>query len=260
MINLIRADLFKMRKSNSIKILFLLCCISAFIMYEVCKELSKGNLGSDIVGFGSFVTDFQMISLVSVIFISIFICNDFDNKTIQDSISTGHSRASILICKTISYYISILIFLLPYMIITIVGVCSNNTFESFLPSVFQNIIKNESGVTFDSAVFLKIFLIYITMTIVYASQISISILLAFLFKRPVIVISLGYVLNASIAQIVNIDKLSDLFKLTPYGVDYSKLTLDASLSVYSNFISISLIFMAIILILSYISFKRAEIK
>lgn len=48
--------------------------------------------------------------------------------------------------------------------------------------------------------------------------------------------------------------------LTPYGVDYSKLTLDASLSVYSNFISISLIFMAIILILSYISFKRAEIK
>ena len=50
MINLIRADLFKMRKSNSIKILFLLCCISAFIMYEVCKELSKGNLGSDIVG------------------------------------------------------------------------------------------------------------------------------------------------------------------------------------------------------------------
>ena len=236
MINLIRADLFKMRKSNSIKILFLLCCISAFIMYEVCKELSKGNLGSDIVGFGSFVTDFQMISLVSVIFISI------------------------LICKTISYYISILIFLLPYMVITIVGVCSNNTFESFLPSVFQNIIKNESGVTFDSAVFLKIFLIYITMTIVYASQISISILLAFLFKRPVIVISLGYVLNASIAQIVNIDKLSDLFKLTPYGVDYSKLTLDASLSVYSNFISISLIFMAIILILSYISFKRTEIK
>ena len=109
MINLIRADLFKMRKSNSIKILFLLCCISAFIMYEVCKELSKGNLGSDIVGFGSFVTDFQMISLVSVIFISIFICNDFDNKTIQDSISTGHSRASILICKTISYYISILL-------------------------------------------------------------------------------------------------------------------------------------------------------
>lgn len=260
MFNLIRADLYQMRKSKSIKILFLLCCISAAIMYVVCKQLTEGNLGTDIIGFGSFVTDFQMISLVSVIFISIFICNDFDNKTIHDSISSGYSRSSIVICKTITYYISILLFLLPYMVVAIIGICSGDSFESFLPSVFQNIMKYKSGISFNSTIFFKILAIYLTMSIVYASQISISVLIAFAVKKPIIVISLGYIINAAIAQIVNIDNFSDLFKLTPFGVDYSKLTLDASTSVYGSFIITSMIFMLIMIILSYISFRKAEIK
>ena len=107
MFNLIKADLYKMRKTKSIKILFLLCCISATLMSVISYQLTNGNLSHDIIGIGSFFTDFQMISLVSVIFISLFICNDFDNKTIHDSISTGYSRSSIIICKTITYFISI---------------------------------------------------------------------------------------------------------------------------------------------------------
>ena len=116
MFNLIKADLYKMRKTKSIKILFLLCCISSTLMSVISYQLTNVNLSHDIIGIGSFFTDFQMISLVSVIFISLFICNDFDNKTIHDSISTGYSRSSIIICKTITYFISILIFLLPYVI------------------------------------------------------------------------------------------------------------------------------------------------
>ena len=146
------------------------------------------------------------------------------------------------------------------MVVTIIGVCSGNSFESFLPSVFQNIMKYESGATFDATIFFKILAIYLTMSIVYASQISVSILIAFAVKKPIIVISLGYIINASIAQIVNIDSFSDLFKLTPFGVDYSKLTLDASTSVYGNFIGISIIFMLLMIILSYISFRKSEIK
>ena len=72
--------------------------------------------------------------------------------------------------------------------------------------------------------------------------------------------SLGYIINTTIAQLVKLDKLSDIFKLTPSGVDYSKLTLEAGASVYGNFILISVIFMAIMMILSYLSFRKAEIK
>ena len=106
MFNLIKADLYKMRKTKSIKILFLLCCISSTLMSVISYQLTNVNLSHDIIGIGSFFTDFQMISLVSVIFISLFICNDFDNKTIHDSISTGYSRSSIIICKTITYFIN----------------------------------------------------------------------------------------------------------------------------------------------------------
>lgn len=260
MFNLIKADLYKMRKTKSIKILFLLCCISATLMSVISYQLANVNLSHDIIGIGSFFTDFQMISLVSVIFISLFICNDFDNKTIHDSISTGYSRSSIIICKTITYFISILIFLLPYVIAAIVGMCSNYSFETFLPSVFQNIMKNENGTAFDFNIFLKIIAIWFTMAIVYASQISISIFLAFSIRKSVIVISLGYIFNAAIAQIINIDAASDFFSKTPFGVDYSKLTLNADSSVFFNFIGISLVFLVIMMLLSYLFFRKAEIK
>jgi len=253
MFNLIKADLYKMRKTKSIKILFLLCCISATLMSVISYQLTNGNLSHDIIGIGSFFTDFQMISLVSVIFISLFICNDFDNKTIHDSISTGYSRSSIIICKTI-------IFLLPDVIAAIVGMCSNYSFETFLPSVFQNIMKNENGTAFDFNIFLKIIAIWFTMAIVYASQISISIFLAFSIRKSVIVISLGYIFNAAIAQIINIDAASDFFSKTPFGVDYSKLTLNANASVFFNFIGISLVFLVIMMLLSYLFFRKAEIK
>ena len=237
MFNLIKADLYKMRKTKSIKILFLLCCISSTLMSVISYQLTNVNLSHDIIGIGSFFTDFQMISLVSVIFISLFICNDFDNN-----------------------FISILIFLLPYVIAAIVGMCSNYSFETFLPSVFQNIMKNENGTAFDFNIFLKIIAIWFTMAIVYASQISISIFLAFSIQKSVIVISLGYIFNAAIAQIINIDAASDFFSKTPFGVDYSKLTLNADSSVFFNFIGISLVFLAIMMILSYLFFRKAEIK
>ena len=260
MINLIRADLYKLRKSTSIKVLFVLCCIAAGIMYVVSNQLTEGNLSHDIVGFGAFVTDFQMISLASIVFISMFICSDFDNKTIHDSISSGYSRGSIVVCKTITYFISVLIFLLPYVAVSIIGICSGNSFEAFLPSVFQSIMKNDAEISFSFVVILKIICIWITMAILYASQMSISLHIAFSIRKSVILMSLGYIINAGIAQLVNIDKLSNIFKFTPFGVDYSKLTLEAGTSVYGNFIFISLIFMAIMVILSYLAFKKAEIK
>ena len=66
MFNLIKADLYKMRKTKSIKILFLLCCISSTLMSVISYQLTNVNLSHDIIGIGSFFTDFQMISLVSV--------------------------------------------------------------------------------------------------------------------------------------------------------------------------------------------------
>ena len=260
MFNLIKADLYKLKKSTSIKVLFILCCIAAIIMYVISNQLTEGNLSYDIVGFGAFVTDFQMITLASVVFIAMFICSDFDNKTVHDCISSGYSRVSIVICKTISYFISVLIFLMPYAIVSIVGICSGNSFEAFLPSVFQSIMKNDAEISFSFMVLLKIICIWITIAIVYASQISICLIIAFSIRKSVIVMSLGYIINTTIAQLVKLDKLSDIFKLTPFGVDYSKLTLEAGASVYGKFILTSVIFMAIIMILSYLSFRKAEIK
>ena len=75
-----------------------------------------------------------------------------------------------------------------------------------------------------------------------------------------IVISLGYIFNAAIAQIINIDAASDFFSKTPFGVDYSKLTLNADSSVFFNFIGISLVFLVIMMLLSYLFFRKAEIK
>ena len=59
MFNLIKADLYKMRKTKSIKILFLLSCISATLMSVISYQLTNGNLSHDIIGIGSFLLTFK---------------------------------------------------------------------------------------------------------------------------------------------------------------------------------------------------------
>ena len=96
MYNLILADLFKLRKSMTIKVLFIITIVSSVIMAMMAHMISQGKINSNMSGIGFMFSDVNMIGILGAVIAGVFICGDFDNKIINDAITNGCSRFAII--------------------------------------------------------------------------------------------------------------------------------------------------------------------
>jgi ABC-2 type transport system permease protein len=100
--------------------------------------------------------------------------------------------------------------------------------------------------------------------LVYAAQLSICVPLAFKLKKPVFVVAIYYGLTILFAQLTNLKDsngiLKDIFSFTPYGSNYTFLTIDSASGDILKAISVSLIYTAVILAVTFGGFRKSEIK
>lgn len=260
MFNLIRADLYKLGKSKAIKILFLISCFAAGAMTVISYFMTQKTVSGDLVGIGSLFTDFQMMTLLGSIIASSYICGDFENKTIQDAISCGTSRGTVILSKAIVYFIAVALMILPYSIFTGFAFVSGYEFTPFLPSVFLLTMANESGVTFSIPVLFKFLILMFTTVVIYGGQLSICVLMAFAFRKSVPVIGITYAISFSSVRLMSIPVCKTVLSYTPFGVEFTDLTLNAEMGAYIKAIAISIIFISFILAITYLLFRKSEVK
>jgi len=264
MFNLIHADLYSLRKSNAVRIAFCITCLTAAAMVIISYFMAKGSISSEISGNASALCDPMVMSMVGSLIAGIFICGDFQNKTIHDAIAGGCGRSTVLISKAISYFIVIAVMLLPYAIATVIAFATGSEFMPYLYTAFFDILANASGMDLTAEVFLKITAISVTLMIVYAAQLSICVLFSFLLKRPTLVVALGI---GSIMLITMVMGLGDDFEiiesilsLTPFAMNYPTISMEAAAGDLIKAISSSLGFILLILGVTYAGFRKAEIK
>lgn len=265
MLNLIQADLFKLYKSKAIKILFAMTTLSAVAMITIAYLIVQGKLDSEMSGIGFMFSDVNMISILGAVIAGTFICGDFDNKTIHSAIASGCSRSIVIISKAIVFFCAIAFILLPYVIITIIALISGAEFSMGAVAVgFLNIITLNAGVTFSLSEVGKLLAVMLTLIIVYISQLSVCIPLAFTIKKPVSVVGIYYGLTIFFAQMTGVREkfeiVDNIFAWMPYGGNYSFLTLDSVSRDMVKAIVISIIFITVMLVVSYRTFKKVEIK
>lgn len=265
MFNLIRADLFKLRKSTSIHISMAIVWLCAAAMTIISYLITQGHVGMEISGTASLFADAAMISIIGSVIAAIFICGDYENKIMNNAILGGSGRGTVVLAKSIVYFIMIALLVLPYGVVTVIAILSGYEFAApFVPSVFLELMANEAGMALSAAVILKLITITLTMMLVYASQLSISLLLAFVLKRPVFVVGLSVILSMLLAQATQlkdtIPLLGNILALTPFALGYPDLTLNAGAGDFINAIAVSLFFMAIMLVITYFTFRRSELK
>lgn len=265
MLNLIQADLFKLYKSKAIKILFAMTTLSAVAMTAIAYLIVQGKLDSGMSGIGFMFSDVNMISILGAVIAGTFICGDFDNKTIHSAIASGCSRSIVIISKAIVFSWTIAFILLPYVIITIIALISGAEFSMGAVAVgFLNIITSNAGATFSASEVWKLLAIMLTLMIVYISQLSVCIPLAFMIKKPVSVVGIYYGLTVFFAQMIEVREkfeiVDNIFKLVPYGGNYSLLNLDSPSGDMIKAIFISIIFSIAMLVVSYSTFKKVQIK
>lgn len=256
MVNLIRCEGYKLRKSKIVWFLFL-----AMLVLSVATSQSSlsfvgspqaQDLGMVFDGYEVFfvsLRDTPTLIIIGVIMIGLIICGDFDNRTIQAEIAAGHHRGLILMSKYLALGISYAIVLLPYPLgrAVIQGLQYNFARELTLATLRDML------------------LFYLTVILVSLSLLSVCILLAFLLRRTVLAMGLGVILlvfggNLLLSFGVSNPKFGSFLAQTPVGAGRALAAAGLDYRMMAQAAGVSLVFMALFACITYFVFRKAELK
>lgn len=265
MYNLIKADLFKLRRSMAIKILLLITTVSSIIMTIIAYMVQQGKLNVSSTNIGFLFSDANMMGILCGALAAIFICNDFDNRTIHEAIVDGNSREKVVASKTVILCLSSLIILLPYIIITGIAISTGNKFNMGVTSVgFLKLLTAEGGRAISVSQVCKMIAIMFAISASYAARASVCIPLAIALKKPSIVVPAYYGITIFLARLSSLEANSKLLKnileCTPFSGKYSLMTLNTGESDIIRAIILSLLLIALITAITGFAFRKSEIK
>lgn len=265
MLNLIRADVFKLRKSITMKVLLAITTACAVAMTMMAYFISAGKLDASLTGVGFMFSDVNVISILGGLIAGMLICADFDNKTIQDSIASGNSRSTIIYSKAVVLGLALVVILLPYAIITGIALGTGSKFDMGTVAVgFLHLLTSESAQALTAPDIMKLLAVILTMLIIYVAQLSISVPIAFLVKKPILVIVICYAFSFLTGQLLTIASkypiVERICSFTPFGGDYILMTLNTGPGTMVKAIAVSLIFTGVMAVLTYSLFKKSEMK
>jgi ABC-2 type transport system permease protein len=262
MLNLIRADFYKLSKSLTIKIIFAITTFSAIAMTAIAYLIPQGKIAESTSGVWFLFSDVNMISILGAVIAGVFICGDFENKTIQDAIANGSSRGTVLISKAIVFCCAIAFVLLPYVIVTGIAFSTNSEFSMGSLAVgFLHLLTAPDSAAAAVSEIWKLLVIMLTLIILYVAQLSVCVPLAIMLKKPVFVIAIYYGLSILLAQLIGIGGVTEsILAFTPFGGNYTFMTLATGTEDIIKAISVSLLFILAMLAITYSTFRKAEFK
>ncbi len=260
MLNLIHAEFYKMRKSSALKICVLITITCAVILCVLsnCNATGKTDIPESSM---SGLSDVFILSVVGTLMTSLLICSDFENKNIHDAISCG--RRSIVISKTVSYCVLVGLLILPYAVVGFVGFVSQGQFEAtFTYSTYLNLMANKAGYAVNGANIGKSIEMLIVSIILYAARLSFCIPLAFKIRKAVVVTVVGVIVGFVSDFIMNVMSkvpvLDTIVEYTPFS--YPMVELNMSQGELIKILAISVVFIILMVLLTYRIFKKDEIK
>jgi len=262
MLNLIRADLYKLSKSLAIKIILAITTFSAIAMTLIAYLIPQGKIEESTARIWFLFSDVNMISILGAVIAGVFICGDFENKTIQDAIANGTSRGTVIVSKAFIFCCAIAFVLLPYAIMTGIAFSTSSEFSMGSLAVgFLHLMTGADSTAITASEIGKVVAIMLTLIILYVAQLSICIPLALMLKKPVFVIAIYYGLSILLAQLVGIGDVMDrILAFTPFGGKYTFMTMDTGSGDMIKAISVSLLFTLAMLAIAYSTFRKSEFK
>ncbi|MGG4396942.1 ABC transporter permease [Paenibacillus thiaminolyticus] len=260
-----QADVYKLTKSTAIKCILAITTVSAVIMTIIAYLVPQGKVEANLTGLGFMFSDVNLVSILGAVIAGLLICSDFDNKIIHDAIATGNGRGAIITSKAIVYGCALVIILLPYAIVTGIALSTGSTFNMGSIAVgYLNLLTSNGSTPYAASDIWRLASVLFTLMIVYVEQLSICVPLALLLKKPVLVVAVYYGFSILITQLARLsasyEVFDRIFSLTPYGGNYTMVTLNTGTDDMVKAIIVSFIFIIGMVAVAYGTFRKAEIK
>lgn len=264
MINLIRADFYKINRSTIYKILFLISSICAAVTTVISHLTYTGAVDMATASSAALLTDVVMLSLINCIIAGQLICGDFDNKLIQSSLLGCSGRFTVVCSKMITYSITIGIMTIPYAIAGILGSCLNLGYgQPLSASTYLKMLFESNTVDFSANILLKYIAISVIMMLVYAAQSGLVFVLAFIMKnKSLLVTAVGFIISTFIGMSSSMlsDSADEILSWTPYSSDIYSLGNGTQTETLIKITAVCLIFIAAYTGVAYAVFRKSEIK
>jgi ABC-2 type transport system permease protein len=243
MINLLKLEIYKLKRN---KAFWLISAIDIFV--GLIYVMKNGSLVG-IKAFQSSMYDIATLMVLGAIFAGLFIGTDFTDRNINQGIVAGYSRIKILFSKVIILFLATEIIMILYPI----------------TSVIVNSALNGWGETFNMDTAIYILRTIFLRLIVDSSCISLWVLLAFLFKDILKTVSVSIFIfmmgsGCIITLSKKVDFMKEIYNLTANG--QARILVNKTLSLYqiTNIMVSNLIIVLVLLSISYLLFRRAELK
>lgn len=187
--NLIKIELYKLRKGKSKYILFfsfLIMFIFSLIRLHYLQVERKGNFFHALVGF--YDINYELVLPISIgIFTLVSICNEFNNKPIKNLIMSKYHKTSIILSKYITLFIStVVVYSITVGLYTLI---------SYMVSDDSPIYLDYKTSTFTD-IFFNIIQYNLIIIFYIASIIAFSLMLGLIFKKQGISI-LVYIISTT---------------------------------------------------------------
>lgn len=120
--NVLKCEFIKWKKLLSFKVTwFVVLCFSVLYGFMVAySDDSYKGLDLMIISF----SDSMLYIIIGAVIAGLFICNDFENRTFQESITCGNSHLSVIASKAFVYTLSMLVACVSYPIVASVIVAA----------------------------------------------------------------------------------------------------------------------------------------
>lgn len=258
---LLKATIYRMRKSMGVKIAIGLIYVAAALYYVLAAMVANGKLEAAQAGSVTGLGDSMIIWLFGSLVIGLLVGADFENKTIHGTIKFG--RKKIVGNYMLVSAVFVMIMVLPYTVGSVICIISDigmQGAEGTVISIFMdNVLEYSKEIPVG-----KLILSYIAYTIVYVGQLSICVPVAIKLKKTVVVTAFGFffgMITALLATLASKVKILDnVYRLTPYHYGIAQIGINANIGDMFIGIVVSLIFTGIMGIISWYVFKRADIK
>ncbi len=267
MINLIKADFYKIHRSAIYKVLFIILTACAVTTTLVSHFVSTGDMSFETAGTAALLSDVVMMNLASCIVAGQLICGDFENKLIQSALTGTSGRFTVVCGKMITYILLVSVMTLPYALSAIIGYVMDSGFcVPYSASVYLKILFESTTVDFSVNALLKYIVITAIMALGYASQTVFVFTLAFLVKnKSLIVTTIGFIacvfFGMTSSMIAGIsDTAKTMISWTPFSPDAYNMGNDTEIGTMIKVVGIALAFIAAFTYITYLTFRKTEIK
>ncbi|NEZ47132.1 ABC transporter permease [Clostridium niameyense] len=246
MLNLLKAECYKLKKSKMLYFFIALTILQLGVIYIFSPNL-KSKQGEEALSYIFLMQGSLGNNILVGIFAVDFIVTEFTSGYIKNLISYGHKRKDIFLSKSIAYYIGVLAI----------------QFSSILIMILLDILINGNSkfIYFNSLASLVVKLLIILL--IYISLASIIVLAAFLSKNYItigIVIALDF-LNR-VLNVINVQKpyLNYIFnKLIFFQINVVSID-KVTYNQYFQAIIIALVTLIINTLLTNYIFNKSDIK